>query len=75
MIIKFDVFGKTMSIIRKDHEWQLYNESKLGIRARVYDVVIPQELGADELASYLDDIYHEYSTQTHPRVVRLGDKV
>ena len=72
MIIKFDVFGKLMSVLRKNDEWQLFNESDSGIRSRVYDVVIPTELKPSELATYLDDIYHEYSSEKHPDVKALN---
>lgn len=72
MIIKFNVFGKEMSVIKKEHEWQLFNESDTGIRSRVYDVVIPSDLDSNDLETYLDDIYHEYSSNKHPKVVRLG---
>lgn len=72
VIIKFNVFGKQMSILKKDEEWQLFNESDTGIRSRVYDVVIPSDLEPTELGTYLDDIYHEYSSEKHPDVIELG---
>ena len=72
MIIKFNVFGKQMAVLKKDHEWHLFNESDTGIRSRVYDVVIPSDLEAVELATYLDDIYHEYASDKHPKVVKVG---
>ncbi len=71
MIIKFNVFGKQMSVLKKDEEWQLFNESDIGIRSRVYDVVIPSDLEATELGIYLDDIYHEYSSEKHPDVIEI----
>ncbi len=71
MIIKFNVFGKQMSVLKKDEEWQLFNESDIGIRSRVYDVVIPSDLEATELGVYLDDIYHEYSSEKHPDVIEI----
>ena len=71
-MIKFDVFGKSMSVLRKEQEWQLFNESDTGIRSRVYDVAIPTDLTENELETYLDDIYHEHSSEQHPKVKRLG---
>ncbi|WP_114766691.1 DUF7661 family protein [Vibrio rhodolitus] len=59
MLIKFNVFGKPMSVQRKEGEWLLFLESATSMRVRVYDVVIPPELQEDELAGYLADIYHE----------------
>ena len=71
MFIKFDVFGKRMSVQRKDGEWLLFRESNTGVRARVHEVVIPAELEESELATYLADIYHESATEKHLSVVRL----
>jgi hypothetical protein len=71
MFIKFDVFGKRMSVQRKDGEWLLYRDSNTGVRARVFQVVIPTDLKETELATYLADIYHENANKKHPSVVRL----
>lgn len=71
MFIKFDVFGKRMSVQRKDGEWLLFRDSNTGVRARVNEVVIPAELEESELATYLADIYHESATEKHSSVIRL----
>ena len=71
MFIKFDVFGKRMSVQRKDDEWLLFRESNTGVRARVYEVVIPADLEETKLATYLADIYHESASEKHTSVVRL----
>ena len=72
MIIKFNVFGKQMSVLKINDEWQLFNESDTGMRSRVYDVVFPTDLESAELGTYLDDIYHEYSSVKHPDVIKIG---
>ena len=61
-----------MSVIKKDQEWQLFNESDTGIRSRVYDVIIPTDLAESELDKYLADIYHEYSSEKHSKVKKLN---
>ncbi|WDE06331.1 hypothetical protein SG34_005250 [Thalassomonas viridans] len=71
MIIRFNVFGRQMSVHQKDQQWLLFNESDTGMSSRVYDVVIPADLTRDDLAGYLDDIYHEYATDKYPEVVEL----
>ena len=53
-------------------QWLLFRESDTGIRARVYDVVIPAELKEEELLTYLDDIYHEYASERHAKVIRAA---
>lgn len=72
MTYKFNVFGKIMSVAKIDNEWLLFLESETSLRSRVYDVVIPNELSADELLTYLDDIYHEYSSDKNPRVIQIN---
>lgn len=71
MFIKFDVFGKRLFVQRKNDEWLLFRESNTGVRARVYEVVIPADLEESELATYLADIFHEIATEKHPSVTRL----
>ncbi|WP_428977363.1 DUF7661 family protein [Thalassotalea euphylliae] len=66
------MFGKKMSVMKKELEWQLFNDSETGIHTRVYDVVIPSDLNESELEKYLDDIYHEYSSERYSRVKRLN---
>ena len=71
MFIKFDVFGKRMSVQRKDGEWLLFRESNTGVRARVHEVAIPADLDETGLATYLADIFHEVANEKHPSVVGL----
>ena len=71
MFIKFNVFGKRMSVQRKEDEWLLYRESNTGVRARVFQVAIPADLKENELATYLADIYHENANEKPPSVTRL----
>ena len=71
MFIKFNVFGKQMSLQRKDSEWLLFRESNTGVRARVYEVAIPADLKEAELATYLADIFHETASEKNSLVVRL----
>ena len=50
----------------------MFNQSYTGIRSRVYDVVIPQDIKESESETYLDDIYHEYSSDKATKVIRLS---
>ncbi|GIU28524.1 hypothetical protein TUM4644_26250 [Shewanella colwelliana] len=69
---KFDVFGTTMIITRRDRGWMLAIESGLGMRRPVTDVVIAHLLVEAELAQYLADIYHESASIQHPDVIKLA---
>ncbi|WP_448547967.1 DUF7661 family protein [Thalassotalea fusca] len=39
---------------------------------RVYDVVIPSDLAENQLASYLDDIFHEWASEKFPSVFKIN---
>jgi len=60
-----------MSVLKKEQQWQLFSESDTGLRSRVYDVVIPNDIELSDMATYLDDIYHEYSSDKHPQVIKI----
>ena len=72
MFIRFMVFGKRMSIQRKDGEWLLFRESDTGVRAREYEIAIPADLAESELTTYLADIFHESATEKHSSVTRVN---
>lgn len=67
----FDVFGKRMSVHRENGMWRLFLVSGTGMRRPVYDVFIPAVLEPEELATYLDDIFHEHASASHPKVYLL----
>lgn len=55
----FNVFGRfDIDIRRSDDRWLAFRIGQ-GIRVPITDFVIPATLTEDELAAYLDDIYHE----------------
>ena len=57
--MKFDIYGRFKLDVRRENDaWQVYHLEP-GKRARVADLVIPPTLDADEIATYLDDIFHE----------------
>ncbi len=71
MVLKFNVFGSVLSVQRKNDEWLLFRDSGTGLRARVYDVVIPSDLATHELANYLADIFHENAKNPDDSVYQM----
>lgn len=65
--MKFNIYGRFQVDVRLENDsWVVYR-SEFGKRTRLNDVVIPSDLAAQDLATYLDDIFHEFA--------KLGDKV
>ena len=59
--MKFNIYGRFQVDVRRENaSWVVYR-SELGKRTRLNDVVIPSNLIAEELATYLDDIFHEFA--------------
>jgi hypothetical protein len=59
--MKFGIYGRfQLEVRRKNDAWVAYRLDP-GKRARMNDLVIPATLTADEIATYLDDMFHELS--------------
>jgi hypothetical protein len=59
--MKFNIYGRFhITVLREKGAWAVY-QSEMGKRTRLPDVVVPPDLAADELAVYLDDIFHEFA--------------
>jgi hypothetical protein len=60
--MRFNIYGRfQLEVRREDDSWEVYRLEQ-GKRAKLNDVVIPSMLEAEEIATYLDDIFHEYSS-------------
>jgi len=59
--MRFNIYGRfQLDVQRENDSWVVYR-LELGKRAKANDVVIPSTLEAGEIATYLDDIFHELS--------------
>ena len=68
--MKFNIYGRFQLDVRREGAlWQVYRIEQ-GKRGHLHDVVIPGDLEAGELATYLDDIFHELAG-VGPRVEPL----
>ena len=59
---RFDVFGRIFSIERVGTEWRAWAHGADGKRSPA-GFVVPREVGEDELAQYLYDLFHEAATR------------
>lgn len=59
--MRFNIYGRFQVDVRRECDsWVVYR-TESGKRARFNDVVIPSDVAIDEIAIYLDDIFHEYA--------------
>jgi hypothetical protein len=59
--MRFNIYGRFQLDVRRENDsWEVYR-LELGKRAKVNDIVIPTMLKAEEIGTYLDDIFHELS--------------
>jgi len=65
--MKFNIYGRFQVDVRREGDAWIVYRSELGKRTRLNDVVIPPSLVVQDLATYLDDIFHEFA--------KLGENV
>ncbi|WP_312518430.1 hypothetical protein [Massilia sp.] len=57
--MRFNIYKRfQLDILREDGTWVVYRVDA-GKRVRMEELVVPPELAADELAVYLDGLFHE----------------
>lgn len=59
--MKLSIYGRFQIDVRRENDLWVVYRLELGKRTRLNDVVIPPNLVADELVTYLDDIFHEFA--------------
>jgi hypothetical protein len=59
--MRFNIYGRFQVEVRRESDAWIAYRAENGKRARLNDVVIPSDLNANDIAIYLDDIFHEYA--------------
>jgi hypothetical protein len=68
--IRFNVFGRLVSIVGAPGGWTAYLGAAQGKRSPA-DFIVPDFLEEDELCQYLADLFHEMATPTNGDVFRI----
>jgi len=59
--MRFDIYGRfQVDVLREGDAWVAYQVGS-GTRAPLHDLVIPADTAEHEIATWLDDVYHEYA--------------
>jgi hypothetical protein len=57
--MRLNIYGRFQLEVRRENEsWEVYRLAS-GKRVKVDDVAIPFTFDADEVVTYLDDLFHE----------------
>ncbi len=61
--MKFDIYGRFQLEVKRENDmWVVYRIGE-GKRSKSSEIFIPQDVPENELAVFLDDIFHEFSSQ------------
>lgn len=60
--MKFSIYGRFQVDIRRENDTWVAYRAEMGTRTVLPDIVIPADLAMHDLATYLDDIFHEYAS-------------
>jgi len=70
--MKLNVFGKkTIEVIRRDNEWQVFYLGNKGKKRKAEGLVIPSTLAESEIVEYISDLFHEMATPNNNEVKRI----
>ena len=69
--LKFDLFGRELHVCRSEGGWRAFYPGSEGKRRLARDIIIPRDMDESDLAQYLDDLCHEWATESHNSVTRL----
>ena len=72
ILLRFDVFGRTVGVARKDGEWRAVFIGHEGKHRDAPAITIPAGLPESELALFLGDLFHESASAERPDVIELS---
>ena len=70
--IRFDVYGIPISVSKTNTGWEVHYIGDQGKMRPASDIVIPDFIAESEVEQYLEDLCHEWATDIHPDVLRIG---
>ena len=69
--IKFDVYGKRISVMATGTGWDIYYTGDQGKMRPASDIMIPDFIAESEIEQYLADLCHEWASDKYPNVRRV----
>ena len=68
----FEVFGRMMGVMKVKDDWQVFRvDESQGKHSRLWEIVIPEFVDEQGIATWLDDMYHESASAEYPNVIRI----
>ncbi|MES2153119.1 MAG: hypothetical protein V4508_25345 [Pseudomonadota bacterium] len=59
--MKFNIYGRFQVDVRREGDAWVVFRIEDGKRAKMHDIVVPESFANDDIATYLDDIFHEFA--------------
>jgi len=70
-IYRYNVFGREVLVQKTSEGWSTFYPGSEGKR-RSAGIHIPATVTESQLSQFLDDLCHEWATDVHPDVIRIG---
>ncbi len=70
--LRFDVFGRQVLVAESENGWAAFYLGAEGKKRPATDIVVPAGISESDIEQYLGDLCHEWATDDHPDVKRLG---
>ena len=70
-VLRFDVFGRSMEVVREGDLWAAYYLGSDGKRRPAHEAHVPHFVEVGGVGRFLADLYHESASPERPDVVEL----
>jgi hypothetical protein len=71
MTMKLNVFGRVIEVVRHGSQWRVFYPGNEGKKRPATDIILPDDLGEENLLEYIADLCHEWATPNNSEVRRL----
>jgi len=67
-LLKLDVFGRRIEVLRQNNQWCVYYLGNDGKKRKAHDIVLPTNLDEADVVATIADLCHEWATPAHCEV-------
>ncbi len=71
IIMKINVYGRKIEVIRSDSKWKVFFIGSEGKKRMADNITVPSNINEEELISFLSDIFHEWASPSNSDVFEI----
>ncbi|MCG8687580.1 MAG: hypothetical protein MI892_22080 [Desulfobacterales bacterium] len=69
--MKYNVFGRSIEIIKSDEKWKVFILGRGGKRQPAHNIFIPSDIAEKDIENWLEDLLHEWASPQNDKIIKL----